>query len=99
MVTFTQALLIIVITILSFIITAVGIQFFLLIKDLRTTISRTNSILDQTETLINKLSHPAASMNNLLTGLKEGVTVIETIAAFFTKRKQQSPSPHTYDEL
>lgn len=90
MVTLTQTLLIIVITVLTVIITAIGVQLFLLLKEVRSSLARANSILDQTDSLINKLSHPASSINNLLTGLKEGVNLIDTIAGIFTKRNTSS---------
>jgi len=99
MVTFTQTLLIVVITVLTVIITGIGVQLFLLLKEIRSTVTRANSILDQADGLINKLSHPAASVNNLITGLKEGVTLIETISGIFSRRKTQSSEYPSYDEL
>ncbi len=98
MVTLTQALLIIVITVLTVILTAIGVQFFLLIKELRQTLQHTNSVLSQIDELVNKLGHPAASINSLLTGLKEGVNLIETITGIFTRRPNNPDDYMPHDE-
>lgn len=92
----TQTLLIIVVIVLTFILTAIGVQFFLLLKEARQSLKRANSILDSVDDLTMKLSHPAASVGNLLSGLKEGVSLIETIAGIFNSRKKEEQS---YDEL
>lgn len=97
MVTLTQILLIIVITVLTVILTAIGIQFFLLIKEMRQTLARANSIMDDVGELINKISHPASSMNNLLTGLREGVNLIDTVTGLF-RRKDNTNDYVPYDE-
>jgi flagellar basal body-associated protein FliL len=89
-ITLTQTLLIIVIVVLTVVLTAIGIQFFLLIKEARQAVKHANSIMDNAQDLVSKLSHPAASFNNLLTGLKEGVNVVETIAGIFSRRQDKT---------
>ena len=96
MVTLTQTLLIIVITVLTVVLTAIGIQFFLLIKELRHTLMRANNIMDELQELITKISHPAASVNNLLSGLKEGINLIDTVTGLFRKKDTNDYVP--YDE-
>lgn len=96
MVTLTQTLLIIVITVLTVVLTAIGVQLFLLLKEMRQTLMRANAIMDEAQELITKISHPAASMNNLLTGLKEGVNLIDTVTGMFRKKDTNDYVP--YDE-
>ena len=98
MVTLTQTLLIIVITVLTVIITAIGVQLYLLLRDVRKTLGHTNAILDQADELIHKLSNPAASITGIVSGLKEGANIIETISGIFSRHKSDSNNDYMPDD-
>lgn len=93
MLNFNQALLILVIVLLTGLLTFVGIQVILLLKELRRTIDRANQILDEVGLLIHKISNPSQSLENIITGIKQGVNLIEIIRDFFRQKKQESYVP------
>ena len=88
----TQTVIIIVLVVLTTVLTAIGIQVFILLKEVRGSVKRLNNVIDNTEEILSKISHPAASIGNLLTGLKEGANIIETIVGVF--KKDQSSYPY-----
>ncbi len=90
MFTFNQALLIVVIVLITGVLTFVGIQIILLLKELRKTIQRTNEVIDEIELLIHKLGNPGQSLNNIITGVKQGINLVEVIRTFFEKKNKDT---------
>lgn len=73
----TQALLIVVITVLTVLLTAVGIQVFLILKEVRRSIQQLNEIIDQARQTAEAISRPITSLADSLTGFS-GVTGLLT---------------------
>mgnify|MGYP006303797787 CR=1 FL=1 len=90
MFTFNQALLIVVIVLITGVLTFVGIQIILLLKELRKTVQRTNEVIDEIEVLIHKLGNPGQSLNNIITGVKQGINLVELIRTFFQKKNKDA---------
>jgi hypothetical protein len=82
----TQTLLIIVIVILTVLLCFIGYQVIMVLREARRSLERANGLVDQAEDLMMKLSHPAEGINNLLSGVKQGVQVFETISSLFKSR-------------
>lgn len=93
----TQTLLIIVILVLTVLLSVIGVQIILILKEVRFTLRRAHGLIDQAEGLLVKISHPAASLNNLLSGVKQGVQIVETVTSLFKSRT--TPTDYENDDL
>ena len=84
--------LIIVISLLTLIVIAVGIQIMLLLRNLNKTLSRANTTFDAVQMLIDNLHNPLSDPKRLSAGVKAGLTVAEEVIAWVKKRKGKSGS-------
>lgn len=80
-----QVVLLFVIVILTALLVAVGIQVFFVLKDLRTTISRANKILDNAESITESVSEPMSFISGLIFSTKS-LNVLSKI--FHGKKKE-----------
>ena len=69
----TQILIIVVISVLTVLLTAVGIQVFLILREVRNSIQKLNKILDNAGEVSEAVTKPITSLSNSITGLS-GVT-------------------------
>lgn len=67
-----QIILFIVIIVLTLLLVVLGVQVFLILKDLRKTISKANKVLDNTGEITQSVSAPISSFSSILMGLKAG---------------------------
>lgn len=74
-----QILLFIVIIVLTILLVALGIQAFLILKDLRQTISKANKVLDNTGDITQSVSQPLSNLSSVLMGLKAGGAIARII--------------------
>lgn len=84
----TQTLLVIVIVILTVLLCFIGYQVIQVLREVRASLKRANQLVDQAEDLLNKISHPTASLNSLIGGVKQGVQIVETITSLFKSRSK-----------
>lgn len=92
-----EILPIIVITILTVLLTIVGFHLILVLKDLRHTLQRVNHILDQSESILHKFSHPTQSLGSLVGGIREGLKMVDTVSHLLSNRGSKSQSPYDPD--
>lgn len=71
----TQILLIAVITVLTVILTVIGIQLIYILREFRKTVEKTNKILDDTGLITESIAKPVAGVSSLITGIKAGVDI------------------------
>jgi len=64
-----QLLLIIVVAILTVLLTAVGIQVFFILKEVRRSVEKMNKILDDAGTISESVAKPISSLSSSLGGL------------------------------
>lgn len=88
MVDTTQILLVVVIVVLSILLTAVGIQVFLILKEVRESIRRVNKILDDAGEVSGAITKPISSLSETITGFS-GVTGILGWLASRRKKKER----------
>lgn len=74
-----QAILFLVIIILTFLLVLLGIQVFFILKELRKTLEKANKILDTADTITENVSKPISSISSLMMGLKTGATIAKII--------------------
>lgn len=65
----TQLLIVIVITVLTIILTAVGIQVFFILGEVRESIRKLNQVLDNAAEVSDAIAKPIISLGDSLTGL------------------------------
>jgi flagellar basal body-associated protein FliL len=69
-----QILLIVIIVILTIFLVVLGIQVFLILKDLRKTIEKANKVLDDTGEITQSVAAPISSLSGAIMGIKTGAT-------------------------
>lgn len=65
-----QAVLLIVIVLLAFLLIVLGVQVYFILKELRVTISKANKVLDNTESITESVSEPMSFLSSFLLGTK-----------------------------
>lgn len=85
----TQIVLLVSITLITATLVYIGYWIVNLLKELRTTITKTNSILDDTQVITSSISGPVASVSEFVMGFKNGMAVFNT---FFPKDKTKASS-------
>jgi len=68
----TQIIIIVSLICITGIIVASGIWLILIFKELRVTISKTNKILDDTESITSSVAKPISSISEFVMGFKNG---------------------------
>lgn len=71
-----QILLVSVITILTIILSMVGIQLVFVLKEFKKSVEKVNAILDDTQNLTSKVSHSSDSLTNMIGGIKAGLALL-----------------------
>ncbi len=79
-----QAVLLFVILLLAILFVILGIQVFLILRELRVTLQKTNKILDDVDSLTTSVSEPLSFISGLLFSSK----TLTTIAKFFNQAKR-----------
>lgn len=80
-----QAVLLFVILLLSVLFVVLGVQVFLILKDLRVTVQKTNKILDEIDTLTENISEPI----NFIRSVFLSSNVLSIIAKFLHIGKEK----------
>ena len=75
----TQVLLVIVVVVLTGILSLVGVQLFLILKEVRLSIRKLNKILEDAGVVSESVAKPAASLSGFLTGLKGGADLVKLL--------------------
>ncbi|MBP7832987.1 MAG: hypothetical protein KA035_04440 [Candidatus Levybacteria bacterium] len=79
-----QAVLLFVILLLAILFVVLGIQVFLILRELRTTVVKTNKILDDVDSLTTSISEPVSFVSGLLFSSK----TLATVAKFFNATRK-----------
>jgi len=87
-----QILLFIIIIILTIFLVVLGIQVFLILKDLRQTIVKTNKILDDSAEISRAIKNPVMGLSNTLMGIKTGATFANMLRKVTDLDKEESPN-------
>lgn len=84
----TQILLIVVVTILTIILTIIGVQFFFILKEIKKSIQKMNKMLDDGITVSGVFTKSISGISGLLQGVKTGLSVLN----IFKKGKKEEDS-------
>lgn len=81
----TQILLVIVITVLTILLSVIGVQVVLILNEFRKTIEKVNKIIEDAGTVTGGISHTLTGMGGLVEGLKTGLSVVH----WFDRKKKE----------
>lgn len=74
-----QAMLFLVIVVLTILLLILGIQVFFILRELRKTIEKANKVLDDTGVITESVSKPISSLSSLTMGLKTGARIAKIL--------------------
>lgn len=72
----TQILLIVVITLLTIVLTIIGVQFFFILKDVRKSVQKINKILEDSGLVSGVMAKSITGFSGLLSGIKTGLSLV-----------------------
>ena len=83
-----QILLITVVSLLSILLLVLGIQVFLILREVKNTISRANKVLDDAGAISQSISKPVESFSTILSSVNLG-TILNTLLAARKKKRMR----------
>ena len=70
-----QIVIVAVITVLTIVLTLVGVQIVLVLQELKKTLSKANIIIDETRSITSRFAHSTDSMSGLFMGVKTALSL------------------------
>lgn len=86
-----QILLTVVVSVLTVLLTIIGIAIFQILKEFKKSIEKINYILDDTHRISSAVAEPVEDASELLKGFKSGIALIKTAAGILKEDKQKQP--------
>ena len=83
-----QTILLVVILILSILLVVLGIQVFLILRDLRETIAKANKVLDDAGQIAQSVSAPVSTISSILMGINTGAIASSIFSKKGKKEKE-----------
>lgn len=83
----TQVIIIINLVLVTGIIVACGLSLISLLKELKTTLIKTNTILDDTKLITNSVAKPVSSFSEFVMGFRSGLKLFDSV---FKKKNKES---------
>lgn len=93
-----QILLIIVITVLTVLLTFIGVEIYQILKEFRRGLKKFNGILDDAHTVSSSVAEPVSEATELFHGLKKGVNFIKHVSTFFKEERHNHQESGKSDE-
>ena len=84
-----QILLFIIIIVLTIFLIVLGIQVFLILKDLRVTISKTNTLLDNANSITEDIAEPVSFLSQAILSIKSGAALFGLLSKVTDKSKDK----------
>ncbi len=85
--TVTEITLIIALVALTSVLTAVGVQLFMLLAELRQTVIRVNIIIDDTESKIDGVVQPLQQIGAAMMSVRSSLRVFEALTGWLNSRQ------------
>lgn len=83
-----QTLLLIVIVVISVILTVIGLQIVIILRDAKHTLKRVDDILEDAQYLTRNLTKSSDSLNHLSEGFKSGMKLVGTITDLISSKSR-----------
>ena len=95
MVDLSQVLLVIVITILTALLTVIGVQIVYILREVRRSLEKMNKMLDDVGMITKSIAHPIVGLGGAIESLRSIGKTIDAIGLFFSRRKKAN---HTSED-
>jgi len=92
MLTLSQIILVIVVTILSILLVIFSIYIFRILDEVKTTLEKTNSMMDDMKRITKSVADPIEHASEFVSGLKKGARLVELAGEFVEKKKTSKPA-------
>lgn len=87
-----QIVLLLVIVILTILLAVLGIQVFLILREIRKTVEKTNKVLDNAGIIAESLSTPISTLSSLVMSIKTGISFANWLKKTFSKEPSEERS-------
>lgn len=87
--TVTEIILIVALMALTSVLTAVGVQLFMLLSELRRTVTKLNDVIDDTEAKIGSFVRPLQQIGAAMVSVKSSLRVFEAITGWLNNRSDK----------
>jgi len=87
MLTLSQIILVIVVTILSILLIIFSIYIFKILDEVKKTLVKTNSMMDDMKRITKSVADPIEHASEFITGLKKGAKLVELAGELISKKK------------
>lgn len=84
-----QAVLLLVIVLLTILLVVLGVQVFFILRDFRRTLDKANRVLDNTEEITESVSQPINFLSSVLSG-SQTISAVSSIAKLFMKKGKKT---------
>lgn len=88
MLTLSQIILVIVVTILSILLIIFSVYTFRILDEIRKTLQKTNSMMDDMKRITKSVADPIEHASEFISGLKKGAKLVELAGEFVSKRAE-----------
>jgi len=95
-----QIFLLILISVITILIAALGVQVFFILRELRKTVEKTNTVLDNANNITEGIATPLASLGELTSGLKTAslLTAVKLVKSLLFKSSKKRVSIEEEEE-
>mgnify|MGYP001585562309 CR=1 FL=1 len=87
-----QIVLLLVIVVLAILLAVLGIQVFLILREIRKTVEKTNKVLDNAGIIAESLSTPISTLSSLAMSIKTGISFANWLKKTFSKGPSEERS-------
>ena len=86
-----QAILLVIIIVLTVLLVVLGVQVFFILKDLRKTISKTNKVLDNADSITENIEAPLSMLSSLAGGVKASslIAIVQFVKSLVGRDKEE----------
>jgi septation ring formation regulator EzrA len=86
-----QIVLLLVIVILTVVLAVLAFQVFLILRDVRKTVEKTNKVLDDAGAITKSIAEPVSSLSSLFMGIKSGISFANWIKKTYSLIQEHLP--------
>lgn len=90
-----QIVLLLVIVVLTIILAVLGIQVFLILREIRKTVEKTNKVLDNAGIIAESISTPVSTLSSLVMSIKTGISFANWFKKAYSLLLEQVPHKET----
>lgn len=87
-----QLALVFLIILMAIILTAIGLQVFFLLRDLKRAVDRVGDILEGAQNLAESIGKPVKAMTNLAAVVETGIKVAQSFTSKMGEKKKKAPA-------